>query len=79
VNLVIASILIAKLSGEAVKMNAAIILVLVVIGGFLGGIAGIILIVPLVAVIWALYKYVIEEMEKTKIAKPDESSGTIKQ
>jgi predicted PurR-regulated permease PerM len=70
-NFVVSTILIAKLHGSAVKMDASIIMILIVVGGFLGGVIGMILIVPVVAVVYALYKYTREEIKRTRIENGD--------
>jgi predicted PurR-regulated permease PerM len=66
-NFVVSTILIAKLHGSAVKMDASIIMILIVVGGFLAGIIGMILLVPLVAVAYAVYKYAREEIKRNQI------------
>jgi predicted PurR-regulated permease PerM len=66
VNLVIGSVLIAKLSSSAVRMNTSVVMILIVVGGYLGGLMGMFLIVPIVAVVYAIYKYTREEMGKNK-------------
>jgi predicted PurR-regulated permease PerM len=70
-NMVVSTILIAKLHGSAVKMDASIIMILIVVGGFLGGVIGMIMIVPTVAVVWALYKYVRDEIKRTQLEGND--------
>jgi predicted PurR-regulated permease PerM len=79
-NFVVSTILIAKLHGSAVRMDASIIMILIVVGGFLGGVIGMIMIVPSVAVVWALYKYARDEIKRTQIENdgegPTPDSGT---
>jgi predicted PurR-regulated permease PerM len=67
INLVVSSVITARLSGHAVNMRAALVMVLIVIGGYMSGVVGMILIVPVVAMIIALYKYARQEMEKCRI------------
>jgi predicted PurR-regulated permease PerM len=66
-NLVVSTVLIAKLHGSAVRMDPSIIMILIVVGGFLGGVLGMILIVPIIAVVYALYKYVRDEIKRNQI------------
>ena len=42
-------------------------MILIVIGSYLGGIIGMILIVPAVAILFALYKYAREEMQHSQL------------
>ncbi len=67
INLVGGSVLIAKFQGSAVNIDASIVMVLIVVGGYLGGILGMIFITPTVAIIYALYKYVRQEMQRSQI------------
>jgi predicted PurR-regulated permease PerM len=66
-NFIVSTILVAKLHGSAVKMDASLIMILIVVGGFLGGVIGMIMIVPVVAVVYALYKYTREEIKRTQV------------
>ena len=67
INFVGGTVLIAKLQGSAMNIDPSIVMVLIVIGGYLGGILGMILITPLAAILFALYKYVREEMHRSQI------------
>jgi predicted PurR-regulated permease PerM len=67
INLGIGSILIARIQGKAVNMDGSIVMILIVVGGYLGGIIGMILITPAVAIIFALYKYVLREIKLSRI------------
>lgn len=66
INLVGGSVLIAKFQGDAVNIDSSIVMILIVLGGFLGGVLGMILITPTVAVIYAIYKYVRQEMQRSR-------------
>ncbi len=70
INIVLGTILIAKLSGNAVNIDPSVIMILIVVGGFLGGVLGMIIIV---AMLYALYKYVREEMKRTELAIPEKN------
>lgn len=75
INLVIGTILIAKFSSKSVNMHTSIVMILIIVGGYLGGILGMIVIVPIVAVIYGLYKYTLEEINKNQpkeIAKKED-------
>lgn len=65
-NLVGGSILMAKFHGNAVNIDASIVMVLIIVGGYLGGVIGMIVIAPVVAIIYALYKYVRDEMQRSQ-------------
>jgi predicted PurR-regulated permease PerM len=67
INLAIGNILIAHIQGRAVNMDGAIVMILIVVGGYLGGIIGMILITPAVAIIFALYKYTLQELKRSQI------------
>ena len=67
INLGIGSVLIARISGKAVNIDASIVMILVVVGGYMDGIVGMILITPAVAIIFALYKYVLREIKHPRI------------
>lgn len=69
INLVAGSVLIAKFQGSAVNIDPSIVMILIVIGSYLGGVLGMILITPAVAIIYALYKYVRNEMQRSQIAE----------
>lgn len=69
INLVVGSVLIAKFQGSAVNIDISIVMVLIVIGAYIGGVLGMILITPAVAIIYALYKYVRNEMQHSQIAE----------
>jgi predicted PurR-regulated permease PerM len=73
INLVIGSVLIAKIQGHAVDIDASIVIILIIIGGYLAGIVGMILILPAVAIAFGLYKYALKEMERfhTEERKPE--------
>jgi len=70
INFVVNTILAPKLQGEAVDLDPAIIIVLIVIGGYLGGIIGMILITPAVALAYDLYQYVRAEIGSPPIETP---------
>lgn len=67
INLVGGSVLIAKFQGDAVNIDASIVMILIVVGGYLGGVIGMILIAPVVAIIYALYRYVRDEMQRSQL------------
>jgi predicted PurR-regulated permease PerM len=67
INLAIGSVLIARVHSRAVDIDASIVMILIIIGGYLAGIIGMILITPAVAIAFALYKYAIKEMERFHI------------
>jgi predicted PurR-regulated permease PerM len=71
VNLVIGTILLAKFSSRSVNMNTSVVMILIVVGGFLAGVLGMIVIVPIVAVIYGLYKYTLAEIQKSEVSKPE--------
>ncbi len=72
INLVIGTILMAKFASKSVNMHTSIVMILIIVGGYLGGILGMIVIVPIVAIIYGLYKYSMEEIRKTQPAKEEE-------
>jgi predicted PurR-regulated permease PerM len=67
INLIGGSVLIAKFQSSATNIDTSIVMILIVVGGYLGGILGMIIITPVVAILFALYKYAREEMQRTKI------------
>ena len=73
INLVGGSVLIAKFQGDALNIDSSIVMVLIVVGGFLGGILGMILITPTVAVLFALYKYVRQEIQRSQIEEAQQT------
>ncbi len=73
VNLVFGSILIAKFQGDAVNIDASIVMILIVIGSYVGGIIGMILITPFVAILYALYNYVRAELKRTQLEEVQSS------
>ena len=74
VNLVIGSVLNARLTSSAVRMDTSIVMILIVVGGYIGGILGMLLIVPIAAVIYAMYKYTREEMRENSLAAGQQES-----
>ena len=66
INLVGGSVLIAKFQGDAVNIDASIVMILIIVGAYLGGILGMILITPFVAILYSLYKYVRDEVQRSQ-------------
>lgn len=73
-NLVVSTVLLAKLQGSAVKIDPAIVMILIILGGYIGGILGMILIVPLTAVVYALIKYIRAEIRQNALIANSNSS-----
>jgi predicted PurR-regulated permease PerM len=67
INLGFGTVLIAKFQGGAVNMDASIVMILIVIGGYVSGIIGMILITPFVAVLYGLYNYVRTELKRYQL------------
>lgn len=67
INLVGGSVLTAKFHSSALNIDPSIVMILIILGGYLGGILGMILITPTVAIIYVLYKYVRQEMQRSQL------------
>ncbi len=65
INFIGNTILAPKLQSNAVNIDPAIVMVLIIVGGYLGGILGMILITPIVAFLYDLYKYVRAEIQRS--------------
>ena len=71
VQLVENTLLVPRIQGAYLRIHPAIIMVLLVLGAYIGGFWGIVLSVPLTATIVEIYKYVRQS------AKEEEGSGTL--
>jgi predicted PurR-regulated permease PerM len=68
--------LVPKIQGDAVDLNPAIIMVLIVVGGAVFGLLGVIVIVPLAAIARDIFVYVYGRLsEEAELAEGAESSG----
>ena len=67
INLLGGNVLLAKFQGDAVNIDASIVMVLIIVGGYVGGILGMVVITPLAAVVFALYNYVLDEMRSSAV------------
>jgi predicted PurR-regulated permease PerM len=68
--------LVPKIQGDAVNLNPAIIMILIVVGGAVFGLLGVIVIVPLAAIARDIFVYIYGRLsEEANIAEPVESSG----
>ncbi|HAV10496.1 MAG TPA: hypothetical protein DCX22_02635 [Dehalococcoidia bacterium] len=70
INFIGNTILAPKLQGDAVNIDPAIVMMLIIVGGYLGGILGMILITPIVALLYELYKYVNAEIQRSNSETP---------
>ncbi len=68
------NVLIPRIQGQFLRIHPAIILILIVIGGYFAGLWGIILIVPLTATIIRLYRYVIRTGRREEFKGPGSRS-----
>lgn len=68
--------LVPRIQGQFMHINPALILVLLVLGAYLGGLWGIIIAVPLAAALAQIYRYVLQAAgpEKT-LSKPEEEDS----
>jgi predicted PurR-regulated permease PerM len=64
------NVLVPRIQGEFLRIHPAVILVLVVIGGYFAGIWGIILIVPVTATIIRLYRYIARTSRREEMQGP---------
>ena len=67
INLGIGTVLIARFQGKSVNIDGSIVMILIIVGGYLAGVVGMILITPVVAIVFALYKYVLQEMRQNRV------------
>lgn len=71
INLIGGSILLAKFQGDAVNIDPSIVMILIIVGGYVGGILGMVVITPFAALAFALYQYIRKEIQKS--AAPEEA------
>jgi predicted PurR-regulated permease PerM len=70
------SFLVPKLQGDAVRVNPAVVMILLVVGGAIWGLIGMIVIIPFAAVLRDIFVYLYDRTSQDR--PPDDPLESIK-